>query len=164
MTRRPPATSTSGTSAATNGTRISAPDLAPSPATTEQVLAVVQHVGDLADPLPAGGQHLEPDELMIAEVLRVTRLVELRGVHQQHDPAQLLGPVPVADAGERHQQPPRVPARRADRERPVGGWLGRQDRASREPQVRVVRPHLDDEIAADTVRPADPADDQLHGS
>ena len=69
MTRTPAPTSTSGTIAFTNGTRLS-----PAVGTAqdhEQVLAVVQHVGDHADRLAGGGAHRQADQLVVAELVRV---------------------------------------------------------------------------------------------
>ena len=71
MTRRPAATSTSGTMAATNGTSSSR-----GPAGRldhQQVLAVVTHIGDHTHRLAADGHGGETDELMIVELVRVDR-------------------------------------------------------------------------------------------
>src|ERR1700744_3033889 len=54
----------------------------------QQVLAVVQHVSDLADRVAGGGDHAEPDELVVVELVRVVRGRNLGRVHHQQGAAQ----------------------------------------------------------------------------
>jgi hypothetical protein len=51
-----------------------------------------------------------------------------------------------------------------DGERPGRRGLGLQHGTRSEPQLRIVGPDLDCQLAADAVRPAYPADYKLHGS
>ena len=102
MTRRPAATSTSVTIAPTNGTRASSAagrlaHRAPRtgyarpagrtgravPADDEKILAVVQNVGDHADPVARGGDDPQPDELVIVELIRVRRRRDLRRIKDE---------------------------------------------------------------------------------
>src|ERR1700678_721037 len=87
----------------------------------EQVLAVVQDVGDNADGLAGRRPHRQPDQLVVAELVRVGGRGQLAGVHAQPAAGQLPGPGPVGDPCERDQELSRMPARRGDRELAVAG-------------------------------------------
>src|SRR5690242_7318615 len=157
----------------------------------QQVLAVVQDVGDDADRVARTGPHGQADQLVVTELVRVTDFRQLAGVHAQPAAGQLGGRGPVGNPGERDQQLPRVPARRGHREAPFprggdplgsprswGGtfpprpprppWRGSQGGsyvhggAHGEPEVRLVRPDPDHDLATDPVRTANPADDYPH--
>src|SRR5580658_7458111 len=77
----------------------------------EQVLAVVEHVADHAHLLAVRRAHAEPDQLMVAELVRVARARELGGVDAQPGPGQLCGRGPVRDPLEADQELAGVPAR-----------------------------------------------------
>ncbi len=76
----------------------------PGAAHHKQVLAVVQHVGDLADRVAGGGAHGQADQLVIAELLRVRGLRQLAGVDAEPAAGQFPGRGPVRDPGEQHEQ------------------------------------------------------------
>src|SRR5580700_2250673 len=134
----------------------------------EQVLAVVQHVGDHADRLAGRRPHRQPDQLVIAELVRVGGRWQLAGIHAQPAAGQLPGCRPVADPGERDQELPGVPVLADDPEDlvrrgiAVGGRPGVQAGAHGEAEVRLVGPDPDHDLAADPVRAADAADDDPH--
>ena len=143
MTRRPAATSTSVTIAPTNGTSASSAGRGhrarraaygrPAgrtrravPAYHQKILAVVQHVGDHADPLARGGDDTQPDELVVIELIRVRHRRDLRRIQDEQRAAQVLSGGPVTDARKRDDKPARMPPGRGHRERPAIRWLGTQ--------------------------------------
>ena len=99
---------------------------------------------------------------MIVKLVRVTGRPHLGGVQGEPGPAQFLGLIPVVDTGEPDQQPTRVPAHRFHDEGPGRGRVGGHHAAHGEPQVWVIGAYFHRDLAADPVRPRDPADHQLH--
>src|SRR5207248_4418877 len=87
---------------------------------------------------------------------------DLAGVHHEPGAAQVLGRVPVADPGEAGDELARMPAFGGQGQRAAVGRIGMQRGAHDEPAARVIRADLHGHVAADPVRPPDPADDQLH--
>src|SRR5690242_14108780 len=115
--------------------------------------------------------HGEADQLEVVELVGIVGLADLGRVDAQPDPARLLGAVAVHDALERDDQPALVWPYRLDPQRlralpagrPRAGLSGGgQLRPGGEARRRVVRRHLDHDLATDTVWPDDLADDQLH--
>src|SRR5271166_4644396 len=133
----------------------------------QEVLAVVEHVGDHAYRLARAGPHRQADQLVVAELVRVTDLRQLAGVHAQPAAGQLGGRSPVGDPGEPDEKLSGVPAHRGDRQllatRGLLVMLGDlQGGAHGKPEVRLVGPDPDHDLAADPVRTADAADDYPH--
>src|SRR5580692_5770795 len=83
----------------------------------EQVLAVVQHVGDHADRLAGRRPHRQPDQLVVAELVRVGGLRQLAGIDAEPGAGQLPGRGSVGDPGERDQELAGVPALGGDLQR-----------------------------------------------
>jgi hypothetical protein len=96
------------------------------------------------------------------ELVRVAGRPGLGGVQGEPGSAQFIGLVPVGDPGELDQEPAGMPAQRVDPERAGRGRVGGQHAAHGEAPVRLVGAYLHRHLAADPVRPGDPADDQLH--
>src|SRR5271170_3708476 len=135
----------------------------------EQVLSVVQHVGDDADRLAGRRPHRQPDQLVVAELVRVRSRGQLARIHAQPAAGQLPGRGPVGDPGEPDQELPGVPPLRSDpqnlvrRGAAVGRGPGVQAGAHGKAEVSLVGPDPDYGLAADPVRAADAADDDPHG-
>ncbi len=88
----------------------------------------------------------------------VHRWSGLGGVDGQQNVAESLRGATILDSLEAEKQTARMPAGLGDRE---GGTaaLTPEHRTQREPALRQIRPHLDRDVAPNTMRSADPADD-----
>src|SRR5690606_33209301 len=127
------------------------------PAYHQEVLAVVQHVGDVADAGAVRGDGGEADQFLVVEVVRVGGRGDVAGVDDEPGAAQAFRGVAVADPGEAREQASRVPAGALDGEGSGGLGVGGDLRARGEAGVRVVRADLDDDLAAHPVCASDPS-------
>src|ERR1700740_1290222 len=71
----------------------------------QQILAVVQHIGDLANILAGQRPDGQPDQLVIAELVRVSNVLKVRRIDQKEDAAELVRLSPVREALELDEQP-----------------------------------------------------------
>ena len=164
-TIRPAARSTSGTSAVTNGTSASRPSGVRM--VSRSWAAPWIRPGDRAQRRAVDVVRRQPDQLVVVELLGVLRRRVGRDARVQHDAAGPLG-------GGRGRAAPRTPAsqrplvpagaghgERPERARRAPGRLGPQRGADGEAALGLVGAHVDGHLAAQPVRPADPADDDL---
>ena len=148
MTMRPPGTSTSGTSALTNGnstSRLRRTD-------HEQVLGgVVLDAAELADGLAVGGLDPQPDELVVVELLGILRPLGRVDAALSSVPRAASAALRSASSAKRDQRAARMGARAADGR----GCLRRRSAArapSREASLGLVGAQLHDHLAAQPVR------------
>jgi hypothetical protein len=124
----------------------------------QQILAVMQYVSDLTDVFAGQRPDRQPDQLMVAELIRVGKILKFRRIDQQHDAAKLVSLGPVLEALELHEQPAGVPPGAGDSQRPGSRGVRSKYGARGQPQFRVVSADIDGQFTADAVRPVDPAD------
>jgi hypothetical protein len=124
----------------------------------QQILAEMQHVSDLADMVAGQRPDGQPDQLMVAELIRVRKILKFCRIDQEGDPAQLVCLGPVLEALELDEQPAGVPPGAGDSQRPGGRGVRGEYGARGQPQFWVVSAHIDYQFTADAVRSGDPAD------
>jgi hypothetical protein len=138
--------------------------LAGGPADGEKIVSgQVDDVGDRPDDLAiCRGDDLEPNQLMIVELVRIGEPFALVDVGEQDRPPQRSRAHPISHASEPNKKSIMMPARAGHREGPPAGRIGRQDRARREPVVRAVGARVDEHLPAHPMRASDPPHDELH--
>jgi hypothetical protein len=124
----------------------------------QEVLAIVQDIGDLANLIAIHGEDCQPDQLMIAELIGVSDILQLGRIDYEQHTAQLIGVVPVIEALELNQQSTLVPAGTGNCQRARRGRVRVEDSSRGQPQLGIIGTHLDGQFASNTVRPRDPAD------
>jgi ferredoxin len=77
----------------------------------QQVLAVMQDIPDGADQISGGRQDVQPDQIMIVELVGIFRRPHLGRVNDEHGAGEALRMTPVGRSSEGDEQPARVPPR-----------------------------------------------------
>ena len=123
---------------------------------------MVTDVGYGPDVTAGGGYHVEADQLMVVELIRIVGDGYVGRVDDEPRAAQLLRRVAVGDSGEADDQTASVGPGIGDRERAECFGLCGEHTARSEPLIWIVGPDFDRNLPADSVRAADTANDEEH--
>jgi hypothetical protein len=133
------------------------------PLDDEQILRrQMADLGDPADLRAVREHHVQVHQLVVVVLVGLLRQFLRVHLGDEQGVAQRLRRGAVGHALEAQQQTSAVHPAGLDGQRPDGGRVGGQHGAGPEPQLRLVRAHLDGDLALDAMGPADPRHYQLH--